>query len=74
VAEAAQQELRPPFKVPQSIFGEPHCLTDDYVTMESGHGFCCSSHLLEMISCVFNSKYVSVQLKGIPTKPFGNSK
>jgi hypothetical protein len=25
MAEAAQQELRPPFRVPQSIFLEPDC-------------------------------------------------
>jgi hypothetical protein len=36
--------------------GMPHSLTDDDATMESVHGFFGSSHLLVMISCVFNTK------------------
>jgi hypothetical protein len=47
VAEAAQQELRLPFKVPQSIFCEPDC-------------FIGSSHLMVMISCVFNTEHGAV--------------
>ena len=42
--------------------GMPHSLTDDAVTMESVHGFFGSSHLLVMISCVFNTKHGDVQL------------
>ena len=42
--------------------GLPNSLIDDDVTMESVHGFFGSSHLLVMISCVFNTKHGDVQL------------
>ncbi len=48
--------------------GLPHSLTDDEVTMESVHGFFGSSHLLVIISCVFNTKHGAVRLERV-TKP-----
>jgi hypothetical protein len=65
VVEAAQQELRPPFKgsaIDSLRTGLPHWLTNHHQNRESEYGQFGLSYLPEIISRVFNTERGAVQL------------